>query len=73
MGKIGSIPRQLQNMHFDGEDNQNKGQFYLYPHDYPNHYVHQQYLPDVLKDRKYYEYGENKNEQAFKIYWDKIK
>lgn len=73
MGKISSIPRQLQNMHFDGEDNQNKGQFYLYPHDYPNHYVHQQYLPDVLKDRKYYEYGENKNEQAFKIYWDKIK
>lgn len=73
MGKTGPIPRQLQNMHYDGADNQNKGQFYNYPHDYPNHYVHQQYLPDELKDADYYRYGDNKNEQAFKKYWDKIK
>lgn len=72
-GNSGPVPRQLQNMHFDGEDNQNKGQFYLYPHDYDNHYVPQQYLPDALKDRVYYEYGDNKNEQSFKAYWDKIK
>ncbi len=72
-GKAGPIPRQLQNMHYDGEDNQNKGQFYKYPHDYPNHYVAQQYLPDSLKDRKYYEFGDNKSEQAFRQYWDKIK
>lgn len=72
-GLVGDIPRQLQNMHYDGEDNQNKGQFYLYPHDYPNHYVKQQYLPNVVKDREYYKYGDNKNEQAFKAYWDKIK
>ena len=72
-GKTGPVPRQLQNMHYDGEDNQNKGQFYIYPHDYPNHYTYQQYLPDAIKDRKYYEYGDNKNEQAFKNYWDKIK
>lgn len=72
-GLIGDIPRQLQNMHYDGEDNQNKGQFYLYPHDYPNHYVKQQYLPDVVKDKEYYKYGDNKNEQAFKAYWDKVK
>lgn len=72
-GKTGAIPRQLQNMHYDGEDNQNKGQFYLYPHDYPDHYVKQQYLPDAIKNRVYYEYGDNKNEQAFKAYWDKIK
>lgn len=72
-GKAGPIPRQLQNMHYDGEDNQNKGQFYKYPHDYPNHYVAQQYLPDLLKDRKYYEFGDNKSEQAFRQYWDKIK
>lgn len=72
-GLIGDIPRQLQNMHYDGEDNQNKGQFYLYPHDYPNHYVKQQYLPNVVKDREYYKYGDNKNEQAFKTYWEKIK
>lgn len=72
-GKSGPIPRQLQNKHFDGEDNNNKGQFYKYPHDFENHYVKQQYLPDVLKNAKYYEFGNNKNEQSFKSYWDKIK
>ena len=72
-GKSGPIPRQLQNMHYDGEDNQNKGQFYIYPHDYENHWTYQQYLPDAIKNVKYYEYGQNKNEQAAKEYWDKIK
>ncbi|MBQ6626033.1 MAG: replication-associated recombination protein A [Ruminococcus sp.] len=73
MGKGGAIPRQLQNMHYDGEDNKNKGQHYIYPHDYPDHYTYQQYLPDSLKNAKYYEYGDNKVEQAYKAYWDKIK
>ncbi len=72
-GKSGPIPRQLQNKHFDGEDNPNKGQFYLYPHTYENHWIYQQYLPDALKNARYYEYGENKNEQAAKAYWDRIK
>ena len=72
-GKSGPIPRTLQNKHFDGEDNQNKGQFYKYPHMYPGHYVAQQYLPDVLKDRVYYQFGDNKNEQAAREYWEKIK
>lgn len=72
-GNYGPVPRQLQNMHYDGEDNNNKGQFYNYPHDYPNHYVNQQYLPDIISDRVYYEYGDNKNEQAYKAYWDRIK
>jgi len=72
-GNSGPIPRQLQNKHFDGEDNNNKGQFYKYPHDYPNHYVPQQYLPDKIKNRKYYVFGDNRNEQAAKEYWAKIK
>ncbi len=72
-GISGPVPRTLQNKHFDGEDNQNKGQFYNYPHDYPNHWIPQQYLPDVLKNKTYYVPGENKNEQAAKEYWDKIK
>ncbi len=72
-GKSGPIPRTLQNKHFDGEDNQNKGQFYQYPHSFPHHYVAQQYLPDSIKNARYYEYGDNKNEQAAKEYWDKIK
>ncbi len=69
----GDIPRQLQNKHFDGEDAVVKGQHYLYPHSYPNHYVKQQYLPDNIKNKKYYTYGDNKNEQKFKEYNDKIK
>lgn len=72
-GNYGPVPRQLQNKHFDGEDAEVKGQFYIYPHDYPNHWTYQQYLPDVLKDKQYYTYGPNKNEQAFKNYWDKVK
>jgi len=46
---------------------------YKYPHDYPDHYVKQQYLPDDLKERKYYEFGDNKNERAAMEYWNKIK
>lgn len=72
-GKYGPIPRQLQNKHFDGEDAEEKGQFYVYPHDYENHWVYQQYLPDRIKNKKYYEFGPNKNEQAFKSYWDRVK
>ena len=72
-GKGATVPRNLQNTHFDGEDAKVKGQNYIYPHDYPNHYVEQQYLPDDLKKRKYYIPQDNKNEQSFKEYWDKIK
>lgn len=72
-GIKGDFPRNLQNKHFDGDDVEVKGQFYLYPHNFPDHWVQQQYLPDDLLGRKYYEYGDNKNEQAAKSYWDKIK
>lgn len=72
-GLSGDFPRALQNVHFDGADAAVKGQHYLYPHDYPNHWVQQQYLPDTLKDRVYYHHGENKAEQAAKAYWEKIK
>lgn len=72
-GNYGPVPRQLQNKHFDGENSDIKGQFYIYPHNYENHWTYQQYLPDVLKDKQYYTYGPNKNEQAFKAYWNKVK
>lgn len=72
-GKGGPIPRQLQNKHFDGEDAVRKGQFYLYPHDYPHHWTPQQYLPDSLKNVTYYIPGDNKNEQAYAAYWKNIK
>lgn len=72
-GATGDFPRHLQNVHYDGADAQVRGQHYLYPHDFPNHYVEQQYLPDNLKDKVYYTYGDNKLERAAKEYWDKIK
>ena len=72
-GKAGPVPRNLQNKHFDGDERDIKGQFYLYPHDYPNAYVKQQYLPDNLKGKKYYQAGNNKSEQAFAEHLKKIK
>ncbi len=70
-GKGAIFPRCLQNAHADSYGEVG-GQGYLYPHDYPDAYVEQQYLPDELKNRKYYTYGMNKNEQAAKTYWDNI-
>lgn len=72
-GKGINIPRCLQNNHFDGDDSLKKGQNYLYPHSFKNHYVEQQYLPDDLKGVVYYKYQDNKYERSLKEYWDKIK
>ena len=72
-GKGINVPRSLQNNHYDGADSSIKGQHYLYPHDYPNHWVKQQYLPDDIRQAKYYVYQNNKYELALKDYWDKIK
>ena len=71
-GHVGSIPRELQNVHADGAGFERE-QGYLYPHNFPGHWVKQQYLPDELKDRRYYEYGDNKTEQAARRYWEEIK
>ena len=72
-GKGGGFPRQLQNKHYDGDEVQNKGQNYIYPHDHPYHWTYQQYMPDSLLGTVYYEPGENKTEQAYKEYWKRIK
>ena len=71
-GKGGDFPRHLQNMHADTYTMERE-QGYLYPHNYPGHWVKQQYLPDNLVETKYYEYGPNKLEQAAKAYWDAVK
>ena len=71
-GRTGDYPRHLQNVHADGAGFERE-QGYLYPHDYPHHWVAQQYLPDAIRDRVYYEYGSNRNEQAARAYWEKIK
>ena len=72
-GRTGPVPRQLQNKHYDGEDALVKGQNYRYAHDFSGHWVDQQYLPDALKDVRYYAFGDNRTEQAARAYWAKIK
>ena len=71
-GRSGDFPRHLQNVHADTYTMERE-QGYLYPHNYPNHWVKQQYLPDELAGTCYYEYGPNRLEQAAKQYWDSIK
>ena len=71
-GRTGPIPRELQNMHADGTGFERE-QGYKYPHDFPGHWVKQQYLPKELKNAHYYEYGDNKTEQAARRYWEELK
>ncbi len=71
-GKTGAPPRHLQNVHADSYTMERE-QGYLYPHDFPGHWVRQSYLPEELTGAKYYEYGPNKLEQAAKRYWEEIK
>lgn len=72
-GNYGDIPPCLKDAHYRGASKLGRGLTYQYPHDYPNSYVKQQYLPDEIQDKQYYYYGNNKNEQAAKVYWEKIK
>lgn len=71
-GRVYPIPRNLQNKHFDGADAEVKGQHYIYPHNYPDHYTYQQYLPDEIKNKVYYSPCDNKTERAFNDYHNKI-
>ncbi len=71
-GRTGSVPRELQNVHADGTGFERE-QGYQYPHNFPGHWVKQQYLPKELRNAKYYEYGENKTEQAARRYWEEVK
>ena len=63
-GRGRNVPTHLQSPLFKG---------YLYPHSYPGHYVKQQYLPEDLKQKQYYRYGENKLEEAARQYAEKLK
>ncbi|MBO5425155.1 MAG: replication-associated recombination protein A [Lachnospiraceae bacterium] len=66
------VPNHLRDAHYSGAKNLgNVG--YLYAHDYPNHYVKQQYLPDNLLDEKFYYPGDNGYEKDIKLWFNKIK
>ena len=72
-GNAGEVPMHLRDAHYGGAEKLGHGIEYKYPHSYPNHYVKQQYLPDILKGRTYYTPGENKNEMSIATYWEKVK
>ncbi|MEG0664680.1 MAG: AAA family ATPase, partial [Clostridia bacterium] len=72
-GKTGDIPKHLKDSHYSGSAKLQNGIEYKYPHEFKNNYCKQQYLPDEIINVKYYNYGENKTEQAAKEYWNKIK
>lgn len=72
-GKTGDIPAHIKDAHYSGAAQMGRGLTYQFPHDYPNHWVKQQYLPDGLAGARYYEYGPNKTEQAARAYWEKVK
>ncbi len=72
-GRTGDIPAHIKDAHYSGAAKLGRGLTYQYPHDFPNHWTPQQYLPDELRDAHYYEYGPNKTEQAAKAYWDRVK
>ncbi|MGN1059685.1 MAG: replication-associated recombination protein A [Clostridia bacterium] len=69
----GDVPMHLRDTHYGGAQKLGRGLTYQYPHDFPNHYTPQQYLPDKIKNKVYYRGGENKNEQAIRQYWARIK
>ncbi|QJA09129.1 replication-associated recombination protein A [Romboutsia sp. CE17] len=71
--ETGDIPLHLKDAHYSGAKDLGRGVDYKYPHDYPNNYVKQQYLPESIKNKKYYTHGNNKNELAFKHFWDNLK
>ena len=70
---VGEIPDSLKDAHYGGAEKLGHGVEYKYPHSFENHYVKQQYLPDNIKNKIYYEFGDNKTESAAKKYWENIK
>ena len=72
-GDAGEIPAHLKDSHYGGAKKLGHGIDYKYPHNYKNHYVKQDYLPEKLRGRKYYEPCDNKNENAIKKYWEEVK
>ena len=70
---IDDIPMHLKDAHYGGASKMGRGIEYKYPHAYENHYVKQQYLPDNIKNKVYYEYGDNKMEKTTKEYWNRVK
>ena len=73
VGLVGNIPSHLKDAHYQGASKLGRGVEYKYPHGYPNHYVEQQYLPQALKNKTYYEAADNKIEQGFKAHLSRIK
>lgn len=72
-GIAGDVPKHLKDGHYSGAAKLGRSIQYKYPHSYPGHYVKQQYLPDNLVNKKYYNPGDNKTENSIKAYLDSLK
>lgn len=72
-GNCGEVPSHLKDAHYGGAEKLGRGVEYKYPHSYPDHYVKQQYLPDEIKNKKYYIPGDSKFEQNTSSFWESIK
>lgn len=70
---VGEIPDHLKDSHYGGAKKLGHGIDYKYPHLFPNNYVKQDYLPEKIRNKKYYQYGNNKTERAVYEYWKNIK
>ena len=68
-----TVPSYLQDAHYGGAANMGRGIGYKYAHDYPNHYVEQQYLPDEIKDEKFYHPSDNGHEKDIKEWMNFLK
>lgn len=73
LGNIGDIPLHLKDSHYKGSGKLGRGLEYKYPHSYPNHYVNQQYLPDSIKNKRYYKPANNKMENKYKEFQENIR
>ena len=72
-GGFGDVPVHLKDANSPSKEGLSRDKDYKYPHSYPNHWVKQSYLPYEIRNEVYYEFGENKTEQAAKAYWERIK
>ena len=71
-GPMGQIPPYLKDAHYSSAKELGRGLTYKYPHNYPDHYVEQQYLPDAVKDRKFYEPSDSGYEKSIKRLFERI-
>ena len=70
---VAQVPVHLQDRHYKGAEKLGRGLDYKYAHDYPNHYVEQQYMPSEIQKAKFYEPSDNGHEKEIKEWMEFLK